>query len=62
MPMQGNYLNKEEECEVNFTRERLVIIYFRVKLMTLHKFSSDHEPSKSLFDQSPPHPVITAGE
>ncbi len=43
---------KREECEASFTRERLVIIGFRVRLMT--KFSSDHAPSKSPFDQSPP--------
>ncbi|EFX82717.1 hypothetical protein DAPPUDRAFT_101435 [Daphnia pulex] len=47
-------MKKREEYEVSFTRERLVIAEFPVGLMTLQKFFSDHPPSKSPFDQSPP--------
>jgi len=53
---RGDYPASEEERsgEASFSRERLVIVGFLVVLMTLQKFSSDHEPSKSPFDQSPP--------
>jgi hypothetical protein len=51
---------KREKFEASFTRERLVIVDFLVRLMTLQK---DHGPSKSPFNQSPPHPPgFTAGE
>jgi hypothetical protein len=49
-------VKKREEYEASFTRERLVIAGFPDRLMTLQKFFSDNPPSKSPFDQSPPHP------
>jgi hypothetical protein len=61
MPKETTWTRKKKEkFEANFTRGRLVIVDFLVRLMTLLK---DHAPSKSPFDQSPPHPPgFTAGE
>jgi hypothetical protein len=61
MPKEITWTRKKKiKFEANFTRERLVIIDFLVRLMTLLKH---HAPAKSPFDQCPPHPPgFTAGE
>ena len=48
------WTEKKREVRGKFFRRDVVILGFRVRLMTLQKFSSDHAPSKSPFDQSPP--------
>ncbi|EFX60915.1 hypothetical protein DAPPUDRAFT_122728, partial [Daphnia pulex] len=48
------WTEKKREVRGKFFRGDVVILGFRVRLMTLQKFSSDHAPSKSPFDQSPP--------
>ncbi len=57
---------RREKYEASFFRGDVVILGFRVRLVTLQKFSSDHAPSKSPFDQSPPLLFVwlgfTAGE
>ncbi len=64
---QGDYLvDKEDErreYEASFARERLVVVGFLVRIISLQKFSPCHELSKSPFDKSLPHPlVITTDE
>ncbi len=62
---QEESLDKKEEKSVQgqFYLERLIILDFLVRQMTIQKFSSGHAPSKSPFEQRPPHPPdFTTGE
>ena len=53
-PRDSIWAEKKREVRGKFFRGDVFMLGFRVRLMTLQKFSSDHAPSKSPFDQSPP--------